>query len=248
MLHNIPAVIVNSKKPIALMRPGQKAPERDFEQVALEIDQGLVLTRMVVVNNAKEVAKLGRQIRMDGGTGNMVREVQRFSPSIKKAGLALIEASIPFLDASKAFGKKSGDVGDITSAGGVMLGQLGTPVDTVRYLPIMVDEKGQPLQGDKAYTFTVPAGLVEESGSCSMTAYGTDNRLLIPNARKVYAQTTYSAVPIPMAATQSPSAQTVPGRTAFQQESRSMRFCERMSPCRMQTWQSKSRPNRHLAN
>lgn len=197
MLHNVPAVIVNPKKPIALMRPGQKAPKGDFEQVVLETDQGLVLTRMVVVNNAKEVAKLGRQIRMEGGDGNMVREVQRFSPATEKAGLALIEASIPFLDASKAFGKKSGDVGEITSAGAVMLGQLGTPVDTVRYLPILVDEKGQPLDGKKTYAFTVPAGIVEEAGYFSVTAYGTDNRLLIPNPKKVYDQTTYSAEPNP---------------------------------------------------
>ena len=193
MLHNIPAVLVNPDKPIVLMRPGQKPPAGDFEKVMLETDQGLVLTRMVVVDNATEVAALGQQIRLDGGDGNMVREVQRFSPQIEKAGLALIEASIPFLDAGKAFGKKSGDVGDITSAGAVMLGQLGTPVDTVRYLPIMVDEKGQPLDGNKTYEFKVPAGIVQDEGYFSVTAYGADNRFLIPNEKKVYDQTTYSA-------------------------------------------------------
>lgn len=195
MRHNIPAVIVNPQKPILLMRPGQKAPAGDFDSVVLETDQGLVLTRMVVANNLEEVSRLGKQIQLDGGDGDMHRNVQRFSPQIEKAGLALIEASVASLDASIAFGKKSGDVGDITSAGAVMLGQLGTPVDTVRYLPILVDENGQAFDGKKTYAFTVPGGIVKDSGYFSLTAYGSDNRFLIPNEKKVFDQTTYSAKP-----------------------------------------------------
>lgn len=195
MLHNVPAVIVNPSKPIVLMRPGQKAPAGDFDHVILETEQGLVLTRMVVVNNLAEVTALGQNMRLDGGDGDMHRDVERFSPAIEKSGQALIEASIPHLDSSRAFGKKSGDVGDITSAAAVMLGQLGTPSDTVRYLPIMVDEDGKPLSGAKTYELRVPAGIVEDSGYFSVTAYGADNRFLIPNEKKVYDQTTYSAEP-----------------------------------------------------
>jgi len=50
MLHNIPAVIVNPDKPILIKRPGQKVPDGDFAVVELETDQGLVFTRMVVVD------------------------------------------------------------------------------------------------------------------------------------------------------------------------------------------------------
>ena len=195
MLHNVPAVIVNPSKPIVLMRPGQKAPAGDFDHVILETDQGLVLTRMVVVNNLDEVIALGQKMRLDGGDGDMHRDVQRFSPAIEKSGLALIEASIPHLDAGRAFGKKSGDVGEITSASAVMLGQLGTPSDTVRYLPIMVDEEGEPLSGTKTYELRVPAGIVQDAGYFSVTAYGAEDRFLIPNDKKVYDQTTYSAEP-----------------------------------------------------
>ena len=56
MLHNVPAVIVNPEKPIVLMRPDQTAPAGDFHVVVLETDQGLALTRMVVVGNEDEVA------------------------------------------------------------------------------------------------------------------------------------------------------------------------------------------------
>ena len=195
MLHNVPDVIVNPDKPILLMRPGQTPPVGDYHRVVLETDQGLVLTRMVVVGNEEEVAELGRGIRMDGGDGDMHRDVQRFSPAIEKAGLAVIEASIPHLEPDKAFGQKSGDVGDITAAGGVMLGQLGTPAQTVRYGTILTDEKGRPFDGAQTYVLRVPAGIVHDRGYFSVTVYGSDNKLLIANDKKVYDRTTYSSQP-----------------------------------------------------
>ena len=193
MLHNVPAVIVNPEKPIVLMRPDQTPPPGDFHRVVLETDQGLVLTRMVVVDNEDEVRKLGQSIRLDGGDGSMSRDVQRFSPAIEKAGLAIIDSSIPYLEPDKAFGKKSGDVGYITAAGAVMLGQLGTPSETVRYATILADEKGQPFTGKDTYLLTVPSGIVEDRGYFSVTIYGADNKFLIANDKNIYDRTTYSS-------------------------------------------------------
>ena len=42
---------------------------------------------------------------------------------------------------------------------------------------------------------TVPAGIVEERGYYSITIYGTDNKLLIPNELGRYDRTTYSSEP-----------------------------------------------------
>jgi hypothetical protein len=193
MLHNVPGVITNPTRPILLIRPGQEVPEGDFEVVELETDQGLVFTRMVVVNNLEEVRALSASITMTGGTGDMHRPVQRFSPGIEQAGLAVIAATIPYLNPDVAFGKKSGDVGDITLAGAVMQGQLGTPSDTVRYALILRDSNGAALTGDDTYTVTVPAGIVRDEGYFSVTVYGADNKLLIPNNLGVYDRTTYSS-------------------------------------------------------
>lgn len=41
----------------------------------------------------------------------------------------------------------------------------------------------------------MPAGLVEEGGYYSVTLYGTDNKLLIPNDKKIYDRTTFSSEP-----------------------------------------------------
>jgi hypothetical protein len=76
-----------------------------------------------------------------------------------------------------------------------MLGQLGTPSDTVRYGILNDDEHGNPFNGDDTYTLTVPAGIVRDDGYSSITIYGTDNKLLIPNDRGIYDRTTYSADP-----------------------------------------------------
>ena len=51
------------------------------------------------------------------------------------------------------------------------------------------------LRGDATYEVTVPAGIVEDEGYFSVTAYGTDNRLLISNDQGRYDRTTYSAEP-----------------------------------------------------
>ncbi|MEN7973533.1 MAG: DUF1214 domain-containing protein [Verrucomicrobiota bacterium] len=195
MKHNIPAVIVNPDKSILIKRPGQKVPAGDFDIVELETDQGLVFTRMVVVNNMEEVRKLSKSIVMEGGKGDMTRNVQRFSPEIEKKALVVIDAVISGLIPDDAFGKVSGDISFLNLAAGVKLGQLGTPSDTVRYGTLLTDDDGQPLNGKDTYIITVPAGLVEEGGYYSVTLYGADNQLLIPNDKKVYDQTSFSSQP-----------------------------------------------------
>ncbi|MGA9277739.1 DUF1214 domain-containing protein [Ilumatobacter sp.] len=193
MRHNVPAVIANPTRPILLIRPGQEVPDGDHEIVELETDQGLVLTRMVVVDNMAEVRRLSASITMDGGDGDMHRTVQRFSPGVAEAASAVIASSVPHLNPDIAFGRKSGDVGDLTLAGAVMLGQLGTPADTVRYGLILADENGQPFNGEDTYVVTVPAGIVRDGGYFSVTVYGSDNKLLIENDLGVYDRTSYSA-------------------------------------------------------
>lgn len=193
MKHNIPAVIVNPSKPILIKRPGQVVPEGDFTVVELETDQGLVFTRMIVVGNMKEVRKLSKSIVMEGGKGDMNRNVQRFSQETEKNALKVIDTVITFGNPDDAFGKVSGDIGVISKAAGIRSGQLGTPVDTVRYGAGFTDNKGEALNGKDTYIVTLAAGLVEKGGYYSVTVYGTDNRLLIPNDKKIYDQTSYSS-------------------------------------------------------
>jgi hypothetical protein len=193
MKHNVPAVIVSPEKPILLIRPGQLIPEGEFHIVNLETDQGLAFTRMVVVNNLEEVRRLSQSITMEGGQGDMHRDVQRFSADIEKAALAIVSAAIPHANPDIAFGYKSGDVGDITLAAAVMIGQLGTPSDTVRYSLILHDANGEAFNGEDTYVLTVPAGIVQANGYFSVTLYGSDNKLLIPNAKKIYDRTTYTS-------------------------------------------------------
>jgi hypothetical protein len=195
MRHNVPAVVVNPTRPILLIRPGQPVPEGDHDTVELETDQGLVFTRMVVVGNMDEVRQLSRSITMEGGRGDTHRDVQRFSPGVEAAASAVIAAAIPHVNPDIAFGKKSGEVGDLTLAAAVMLGQLGTPSNTVRYGLILTDEHGQPFNGEDTYVVRVPPGIVRNDGYFSVTVYGTDNKLLIANERGVYDRTTYSATP-----------------------------------------------------
>lgn len=191
MKHNIPAVIVNPDKPILIKRPGQAVPEGDFYMVELETDQGLVLTRMVVVNNMKEVGELSKSITMEGGKGDMNRPVQKFSPEIEEAGLDIIANAMKHVNPDVSFGKKSGDVGALSLAAGVMLGQLGTPSDTVRYGVLF--DNGKSFDGKATYTLTVPAGIVHDDGYYSVTIYDIESKLLIPNDKKIYDRTTYSS-------------------------------------------------------
>jgi len=192
MYHNIPAVVVHPAKPILLVRPGQEIPDGDFEIVELETDQGLVFTRMVVVDNLPEVESLRPEITMEGGDGDMHRPVARFSPAIEKSGQAIIAAAIQHIEPDTALGRRSSDTGDITRAAAVMLGQLATPSNTVRYAPILADDDGAPLNGTDTYVVTVPAGIVRDDGYFSVTVYGTDDRMLIPNEPGVYDRTTYT--------------------------------------------------------
>ena len=192
MHHNVPAVVVHPTKPMLLIRPGQVIPDGDFEIVELETDQGLAFTRMVVVDNLAEVERLRPAITMEGGDGDMHRPVARFSPAVEKSAKAIIAAAIPHISPDTAFGRRSTDTGDVTRAAAVMLGQLGTPSDTVRYAPILTDDDGAPLDGTDTYEVTVPAGIVRDDGYVSVTVYGTDNKLLIPNEQRIYDRTTYT--------------------------------------------------------
>jgi hypothetical protein len=193
MKHNIPAVIINPEKPILIKRPGQNVPEGDFYVVELETDQGLAFTRMVVVDNMDEVRKLSKAIVMEGGKGNMDRTVKRFSTATEKKAHAAIDEATKDANPDDVFGKVSGDVSFLNLAVGVKIGQLGTPSDTVRYGLFLTDSNGKPLNGEDTYVVTVPANLVEDSGYFSVTVYGVDNKLLIPNNKKIYDRTTYSS-------------------------------------------------------
>ena len=195
MKHNVPAVIVNPDKAILIKRPGQTIPKGDFHIVSLETDQGVVLTRMVVVNNLKEVMQLSKNIVMQGGKGDMVRNVQRFSADIEKNALSVIDTVVSYANPDIVFGKVSGDVSFLNLAAGVKLGQLGTPVDNVRYGTILADENGQPLNGKDTYIVTVPAQLYLKGGYYSVTLYGADNQLLIPNDKNIYDRTSFSSTP-----------------------------------------------------
>lgn len=193
MKHNVPAVIVNPKIPIVLIRPGQKVPEGDFHIVKLETDQGLIFTRMVVVDNMEKVRELSESIVMEGGKGDMNRNVQRFSKTTITTGNNVFEAVIPNINWDYAFPKISGGIDPITLGAAVYLGQLGTPSDAVRYDLIVTDENGDAFSATDTYVFTVPAGIVKKGGYMSITVYGSDNKLLIPNKQKIYDRTTYSS-------------------------------------------------------
>jgi hypothetical protein len=170
-------------------------PDGDYEVVELETDQGLVLTRMVVVDNIDEVRELSRSIVMDGGDGDMHRDVQRFSPQVEEAALQILKAAIDAQPPGEGFGKRSGDVGEILLAGSVLIGQLGTPSDSVRYGLILTDHNGDPFNGTDTYLLTVPRDIVEDNGYFSVTVYGTDNKLLIPNSKGIYDRTSYTSEP-----------------------------------------------------
>ena len=58
-----------------------------------------------------------------------------------------------------------------------------------------MDDDGQPLKGDATYVVTVPGGLSKKEGYFSVTLYGADNKLLIPNDKKIYDRTTFSSEP-----------------------------------------------------
>lgn len=193
MKHNVPVVLVNPEKPILLMRPGQIRPEGNFHVVEMETDQGLAFTRMVVVDNMDQVREISQSITMQGGRGDMRREVQRFSSDIEKAALHVIKSVVQIANPDVAFGTKTGDVGELSLAAGVMQGQLGTPSHVVRYGVFLTDDAGSPLKGDATYEVTVPAGIVKDDGYFSVTVYGVDNKLLIPNDQKRYDRSTYTA-------------------------------------------------------
>ena len=107
----------------------------------------------------------------------------------------MIDTVISYINPDEALGRVSSDVSFLDLEPGVKLGQLGTPADTVRYATILVDDTGAPFRGDATYTLTVPSGLYKPGGYFSVTLYGTDNKLLIPNDLKIYDQITFSSEP-----------------------------------------------------
>ena len=195
MKHNVPLVVKNPEKPILIIRPGQKAPEGDFIVVNLETDQGLIFTRFVVADNLPEVERLCKKITLEGGKGNMERNVQKFSPEIEKDASAVLDTLTQVVSTDIMFGNVSGDRGFLALAAGVRIGQLGTPIGTVRYNVAQKDSKGEFLDGKSTYTVTTPADMIEEGGYFSVTLYSTETKLLMPNPQKIYDRTTYSAEP-----------------------------------------------------
>jgi len=195
MKHNVPLVVKNPEKPILIIRPGQKVPAGDFIVVHLETDQGLVFTRFIVDDNLPEVEKLCQEITLEGGKGDMGRDVQKFSPEIEEGALAVLDTLTRVVSTDIMFGNVSGDRGVLALAAGVRIGQLGTPIGTVRYNVAQKDSDGEFLDGKNTYVVTTPANMVEEGGYFSVTLYSTKTKLLMPNPQKVYDRTTYSAEP-----------------------------------------------------
>ena len=189
MRHNTPLVIKNPTKPILIIRPGQKAPKGDFTVVELETDQGLVFTRMLIDDNLDEIKKLHKGISLEGGKGDMTRNVQKFSARIEKQGLTVVDALTPLVSPDDMFSHTTGESGFISLATGVRIGQLGTPVGTVRYNVITKESDGEFLSGKNSYTVTTPANMFEKGGYFSLTLYSKKTKLLMPNSKKIYART-----------------------------------------------------------
>ncbi|CUH47191.1 DUF1214 domain-containing protein [Ruegeria atlantica] len=147
---------------------------------------------MSVYENLGEVPGLGKSITMDGGKGNMIRNVQRFSSEIEWQALEIIYAIV--LNGGRpsvSFGKRYGDVGELSLAAGVQQRQLGTPPDAVGYNALFTDIQGELFNGEGTHKVTVPAGIVHDDGYRSITVYGSDDKLLIPNDQNGYDRTTF---------------------------------------------------------
>ena len=189
MRHNTPLVIRNPVKPILIIRPGQVPPKGDFTIVNLETDQGLVFTRMLISNNLDEIKKLRKDIRLKGGRGDMNRNVQKFSARIEQQAMAVVDALTPLVSPDDMFSHTTGESGFISLATGVHIGQLGTPVGTVRYNVISKDSKDTFFSGKNNYVLTTPADMYEKGGYFSVTLYSKKTKLLMPNDKKIYART-----------------------------------------------------------
>ena len=173
-------------KPILLKRTSQAIPEGGFEVVEPETVQGLVLTRMVVIENLNAVIASRCQFQMNGGKGDIKRECKQFNPETEKNAQVVIDAVITSINPDDAFARVSGDVSFLKLAAGVKLDQLGMPSGSIRYGTILGDDTDVALRGDVTYVRTVPVGLYNPGGYFSVTLYGADNKLLIPNALKIY--------------------------------------------------------------
>ncbi|WP_282154189.1 DUF1254 domain-containing protein [Ruegeria atlantica] len=191
--HNTYAVIVNPDLLILITRPGQPIPKGSYGHVVnLETDQGLVSTRMLVDENLGEVPGLGKSITMDGGKGDMNRNVQRFPSEIEWQALEIIDSIV--LNGSSpsvSFGKRSSDVGELSLAAGGQQGQLDTPPDAVGYNALFTDTQGEPFNGEDSHKVTVPVEIVRDDGYLSITVYGPNDKLLISNDQNGYDRTTF---------------------------------------------------------
>ncbi len=200
MRHNVPAVIVNPDKPIVIKRPDQASPDEDANIVTLETDQGLVFTRMLVVDNLNEVRALSKQIIMQGGAGDMSYPLDPVPDGLEATTEAYLVGEHRRLSAEGALQKgaipkKSGDVPPKYLAVAVMIGQLATPFDFVRYWSAFADVDGSPIDPDGRYRLDVPAGLVKDNGYISVTPYSLETKLLIPNEQQIYDRTSYTMEP-----------------------------------------------------
>jgi hypothetical protein len=193
MRHNTPLVIRNPKKPILIIRPGQTAPKGNFTVVELETDQGLVFTRMLIDDNLDEIKKLRKDIVLEGGKGDMTRNVQKFSARIEKQGLTVVDALTPLVSPDDMFSHITGESGFISLATGVRIGQLGTPVGTVRYNVITKDSNENFVSGKNSYVLTTPANMYNKGGYFSLTLYSKKTKLLMPNSKEIYAITSDNA-------------------------------------------------------
>jgi hypothetical protein len=193
MRHNTPLIIRNPTKPILIIRPGQTAPKGDFTVVELETDQGLVFTRMLINDNLDEIKKLRKDIVLKDGTGDMTRNVQIFSARIEKQGHTILDALTPLVSPDDMFSHTTGESGFISLATGVHIGQLGTPVGTVRYNVMTKDSEGKFLSGKNNYVVTTPANMYKKGGYFSVTLYSKKTKLLMPNTKKVYDRTSDNA-------------------------------------------------------
>lgn len=161
--------------------------------MGLETDQGLVFTRMAVVNNIDEIMELSHSISMEGGNEDICQNVQKLSAAIETTELTTITPSIADINPDQAFGYRRGDVGEMMLAVAVLQGQLGTPSGSVRYYMFLADDSCRPFNGATMHLLTVPTGLLREKGCCSISNYGVDDKLLIPDSQQFYDRTTYAS-------------------------------------------------------
>ncbi len=113
MNHNVPAVVVDPKRPILIVRPGQEVPEGDHEVVTLEDRPGPGLHPHGRRRQPRGGPRPQRRHHDGGRCGRHAPLGRRvLSAHGRGRACARIEAEVPRLDAKdgEVFAKKSGDV------------------------------------------------------------------------------------------------------------------------------------------